>query len=246
MRKMLLFISLLMIVAGINTFAQERQISGLVTSSEDGTPLPGVNIAIKGTSRGTTAGADGRYKINVGGQAALVFSFVGFQTQTINVADRSTINLALKTEISSLEEVVVTALGISRDKKSLGYASQEVKGDQVNTAKESNFINSLSGKVSGVEIKRNNNMGSSSNIVIRGFKSLTGNNQALFVVDGVPIDNSNTTSSGVAQGAGGYDYGNAASDINPDDIESINVLKGYNATALYILLAVKCVVIVAT
>jgi len=154
--------------------------------------------------------------------------------------------LALKTEISSLEEVVVTALGISRDKKSLGYASQEVKGDQVNTAKESNFINSLSGKVSGVEIKRNNNMGSSSNIVIRGFKSLTGNNQALFVVDGVPIDNSNTTSSGVAQGAGGYDYGNAASDINPDDIESINVLKGYNATALYLLLAVKCVVIVAT
>jgi TonB-dependent SusC/RagA subfamily outer membrane receptor len=128
----------------------------------------------------------------------------------------------------------------------LGYATQEVKGDQVSTAKESNFINSLSGKVSGVEIKRNNNMGASTNIVVRGFKSLTGNNQALFVVDGVPIDNSNTTSSSTAQGGGGYDYGNAASDINPDDIESINVLKGAAATALYGSRAANGVVMVTT
>jgi TonB-linked SusC/RagA family outer membrane protein len=246
MRKILLFISLLLMVTGINAFAQDRQISGIVTSSEDGSPLPGVNIAVRGTSRGTTTGADGSYKISVGSQSVLVFSFVGFQTQTVNVVDRTTINLVLKTEIGNLAEVVVTALGISRDKKSLGYASQEVKGDQVNTAKESNFINSLSGKVSGVEIKRNNNLGSSSNIVIRGFKSLTGNNQALFVVDGVPIDNSNTTSSGVAQGAGGYDYGNAASDINPDDIESINVLKGAASTALYGSRAANGVVIITT
>lgn len=246
MRKMLLFISLLLMVTGINAFAQDRQISGLVTSSEDGTPLPGVNIAVRGTNRGTTTGADGSYKISVGSQSTLVFSFVGFQTQTVNVVDRTTINVALTTEVGSLEEVVVTALGISREKKSLGYASQEVKGDQVNTAKESNFINSLSGKVSGVEIKRNNNLGSSSNIVIRGFKSLTGNNQALFVVDGVPIDNSNTTSTGVAQGSGGYDYGNAASDINPDDIESINILKGAASTALYGSRAANGVVIITT
>lgn len=243
---MLLFISLLLMVTGINAFAQDRQISGLVTSSEDGTPLPGVNIAVRGTNRGTTTGADGSYKISVGSQSTLVFSFVGFQTQTVNVVDRTTINVALTTEVGSLEEVVVTALGISREKKSLGYASQEVKGDQVNTAKESNFINSLSGKVSGVEIKRNNNLGSSSNIVIRGFKSLTGNNQALFVVDGVPIDNSNTTSTGVAQGSGGYDYGNAASDINPDDIESINILKGAASTALYGSRAANGVVIITT
>jgi TonB-linked SusC/RagA family outer membrane protein len=246
MRKMLLFVTLLLMVTGINAFAQDRQISGKVTSSEDGSPLPGVNIAVRGTSRGTTTSADGSYKISVGSQSTLIFSFVGFQTQTVNVVDRTTIDLVMKTEIGNLAEVVVTALGISREKKSLGYASQEVKGDQVNTAKESNFINSLSGKISGVEIKRNNNLGSSSNIVIRGFKSLTGNNQALFVVDGVPIDNSNTTTSGVAQGAGGYDYGNAASDINPDDIESINVLKGAASTALYGSRAANGVVIITT
>lgn len=246
MKKMLLFISLLLMVMGINAFSQDRQISGKVTSTEDGSPLPGVNIAVRGTNRGTTTGADGSYKINVDGQSTLVFSFVGFQAQTISVVDRTTINVVLATEIGSLEEVVVTALGITREKKSLGYASQEVKGDQVNTAKESNFINSLSGKVSGVEIKRNNNLGSSSNIVIRGFKSLTGNNQALFVVDGVPIDNSNTTSSGTAQGGGGYDYGNAASDINPDDIESINILKGAASTALYGSRAANGVVIITT
>ena len=246
MKKMLLFISLLLMVTGINAFSQDRQISGKVTSTEDGSPLPGVNIAVRGTNRGTTTGADGSYKINVDGQSTLVFSFVGFQAQTISVVDRTTINVVLATEIGSLEEVVVTALGITREKKSLGYASQEVKGDQVNTAKESNFINSLSGKVSGVEIKRNNNLGSSSNIVIRGFKSLTGNNQALFVVDGVPIDNSNTTSSGTAQGGGGYDYGNAASDINPDDIESINILKGAASTALYGSRAANGVVIITT
>ena len=246
MKKMLLFISLLLMASGINAFAQDRQISGKVTSTEDGSPLPGVNIAVRGTNRGTTTGADGSYRINVDGQSTLVFSFVGFQAQTISVVDRTTINVVLVTEIGSLEEVVVTALGITREKKSLGYASQEVKGDQVNTAKESNFINSLSGKVSGVEIKRNNNLGSSSNIVIRGFKSLTGNNQALFVVDGVPIDNSNTTSSGTAQGGGGYDYGNAASDINPDDIESINILKGAASTALYGSRAANGVVIITT
>lgn len=246
MKKMLLFISLLLMASGINAFAQDRQVSGKVTSTEDGSPLPGVNIAVRGTNRGTTTGADGSYKINVDGQSTLVFSFVGFQAQTISVVDRTTINVVLATEIGSLEEVVVTALGITREKKSLGYASQEVKGDQVNTAKESNFINSLSGKVSGVEIKRNNNLGSSSNIVIRGFKSLTGNNQALFVVDGVPIDNSNTTSSGTAQGGGGYDYGNAASDINPDDIESINILKGAASTALYGSRAANGVVIITT
>jgi TonB-linked SusC/RagA family outer membrane protein len=245
MRQFVLMMTVLLGL-GMQTFAQDRQVTGKVTSSEDGSPLPGVNIALKGTSRGTTTSADGSYKINVGIKSTLVFSSVGFQTQTVNVADRTTINLVLNTDIGTLQEVVVTALGISRDKKSLGYASQEVKGDQVNTAKESNFINSLSGKISGVEIKRNNNLGSSSNIVIRGFKSLTGNNQALFVVDGVPIDNSNTTTPAVSQGAGGYDYGNAASDINPDDIESINVLKGAASTALYGSRAANGVVIITT
>ena len=245
MRKLLLMMTVLL-GFGMQTFAQDRQVTGKVTSSDDGSPIPGVSIAVKGTSKGTTSGADGTYRIDASAGASLNFSFVGFKTITTEVGNRTIINIQLQNEVSQLDEVVVTALGISREKKSLGYASQEVKGDQVNTAKESNFINSLSGKISGVEIKRNNNLGSSSNIVIRGFKSLTGNNQALFVVDGVPIDNTNNTSTGVAQGGGGYDYGNAASDINPDDIESINVLKGAASTALYGSRAANGVVIITT
>ncbi|WP_026997163.1 SusC/RagA family TonB-linked outer membrane protein [Flectobacillus major] len=246
MRKLLLLTTLLLLAQFGNTFAQDRQITGKVTSSDDGTPIPGVSISVKGTSKGTTSSADGSYRLSVANGVSLIFSSVGFTPQTVSIGNQTVIDIKLVPSTSTLSEVVVTALGISRDKKSLGYASQEVKGDQVSTAKESNFINSLSGKVSGVEIKRNNNMGASTNIVVRGFKSLTGNNQALFVVDGVPIDNSNTTSSSTAQGGGGYDYGNAASDINPDDIESINVLKGAASTALYGSRAANGVVMITT
>ena len=123
--------------------------------------------------------------------------------------------------------------GISREKKSLGYASQSVKGDEISAVKSSNFMNSLSGKVSGVQIKKNTNMGGSTNVVMRGSKSLTNNNQVLYVIDGVPINNTIGSFSGQNQGSVGYDYGNAASDINSDDIESVNVLKGSAATALY-------------
>ncbi len=136
-------------------------------------------------------------------------------------------------DVTQVDEVVVTALGISRERKSLGYATQEVKGDAVSAVKSDNFINSLSGKVAGVVITRNTNIGGSTNIQVRGATSLTGNNQALFVIDGVPISNRNTNTSGQSQDGTGYDFGNAASDINPDDIESINVLKGAAATALY-------------
>ncbi|WP_027381005.1 SusC/RagA family TonB-linked outer membrane protein [Chryseobacterium daeguense] len=132
-----------------------------------------------------------------------------------------------------IEGVVVTALGIKREKKSLGYSSQEVKGDDINKAPTANFLNNLSGKVAGLDIKQGTNFGGSTNVVLRGFKSLDGNNQALFVVDGVPIINSNINSTDQKTARGGYDYGNTASDINPNDIESINVLKGAAATALY-------------
>lgn len=132
-----------------------------------------------------------------------------------------------------IEGVVVTALGIKREKKSLGYSSQEVNGDEANKAPTTNFLNNLSGKVAGLEIKQGTNFGGSINVVLRGFKSLKGNNQALFVVDGIPILNSNLNSTDQVTGRAGYDYGNTASDINPNDIESINVLKGAAATALY-------------
>src|SRR5690606_34641525 len=155
-------------------------------------------------------------------------------------------NIKLEEDAAMLEEVVVTALGISREKKSLGYATQEVSGDDVNRVPTDNVVNALSGKVSGVQIKNNSNLGGSSNVIIRGSTSLTGDNQALFVVDGVPISNSNFNTESQQTGGGGFDYGNLASDINPEDIASINVLKGAAATALYGARATNGAVVITT
>ena len=232
MKKLLLIWVLTMTVFS-SLLAQTRQVTGKVTSSEDGSALPGVSVSLKGTSRGTTTGADGSYKISVGDGAVLVYSFVGYKQQTISVASQSAINVVLASDASELNEVVVTALGLTRTKNSLPYAAQQVKGDELTRVRTGNAFQALSGKVAGLQITQGNAVGGSTNVVIRGNKSLTGNNQALFVVDGVPIDNSNKNSSNQVTGRGGYDYGNAASDINPDDIESMTVLKGAAATALY-------------
>ena len=210
-----------------------RQVTGQVTSSEDGAALPGVSVSLKGTARGTTTGADGSYKISVGDGAVLVFGFVGYKQQTISVGSQTAINVVLASDASELNEVVVTALGLTRTKNSLPYAAQQIKGDELTRVRSGNAFSQLSGKVSGVQITQGNSIGGSTNVVIRGSKSLTGNNQAMFVVDGVPIDNSVTNSTNQRTGRGGYDYGNAAADINPDDIESMTVLKGAAATALY-------------
>jgi TonB-linked SusC/RagA family outer membrane protein len=215
------------------TFAQDIQIKGTVTASEDGTPIPGVYVVIKGTNTGAATDANGTYQLTAPSNATIVFSSVGYQTQAIALAGQSVLNVVMSADVTQVDEVVVTALGISREKKSLGYATQEVKGDAISAVKSDNFINSLSGKVAGVSIKNNGNMGGSTNIVIRGSKSLYQSNQALFVIDGVPVDNSNTNNTGQIAGRSGYDYGNAASDLNPNDIESISVLKGSAATALY-------------
>ncbi|WP_159022769.1 SusC/RagA family TonB-linked outer membrane protein [Formosa sp. L2A11] len=214
------------------TFAQEKTISGTV-SDPNGLPLPGVNIIVKGTTSGTQTDFDGNYSIQSSTGEILSFSFMGYKTKTYTVGASATINATLEEDLAQLDEVVVTALGISREKKSLGYASQEVDGEAVSNVKAQNFVNSLSGKVAGLNIKPSGTIGGSTNVVIRGNSSVAGNNQALFVVDGIPIDNGNSNSSAQKAGQGGYDYGNAASDINPDDIESINVLKGAAASALY-------------
>lgn len=214
------------------TFAQEKTISGTV-SDDTGLPLPGVNIIIQGTTTGTQSDFDGNYSIETSVGQVLVFSYVGFETQEITVGASNSINVTMQAG-SVLDEVVVTALGISREKQSLGYATQQVEGEDIAVVKSTNFTNALSGKVSGLQIRRNNNFGGSTNVVIRGNTSLTQNNQALFVIDGVPISNENTNTAAQGQASGPYyDYGNAAMDINPDDIESINVLKGAAASALY-------------
>ena len=213
--------------------AQTKDITGKVTSVDDGSAIPGVTIAIKGTTLGTITDMDGVFRLKVPKDAkTLIFSFVSMVSQEIAIGSQTTFNVKMAPEYTSVDEVVVTALGITREKKSLGYASQEVKGDEISTVKSSNFMNSLSGKVAGVQVRKNTNMGGSTNVVLRGSKSLTGNNQVLYVIDGVPINNEIGSAVGQNTGGVGYDYGNAASDINPDNIESVNVLKGSAATAL--------------
>ncbi len=227
------------------TFAQERTITGTVVD-EDGLPLPGVTVLIEGTSTGTQTDFDGNYSIAATEGDVLVYSFVGMETAEYTVANNDTIDVTLSTDSAQLDEVVVTALGIQREKKSLGYATQEVEGAEVSDVPTTNFMNSLSGKVAGLNIKSSGTMGGSTNIVIRGNASLTGNNQALFVIDGTPISNETPNTADQQGGRGGYDYGNAASDINPNDIESINVLKGAAATALYGARAANGVIIIET
>jgi TonB-linked SusC/RagA family outer membrane protein len=231
--KKLLLLGVLVLAVFSTSMAQTRQVTGKVTASEDGTALPGVSVSLKGSSRGTTTAADGTYKISVGDGAAITFSFVGYKPQTVSVGSQSSINVVLASDASELNEVVVTALGLTRTKNSLPYAAQQVKGEELTRVRTGNAIQALSGKVAGLQIIQGNAIGGSTNVVIRGNKSLTGNNQALFVVDGVPIDNTNKNSGNQQTGRGGYDYGNAAADINPDDIENMTVLKGAAATALY-------------
>ncbi|WP_031426259.1 SusC/RagA family TonB-linked outer membrane protein [Flavimarina sp. Hel_I_48] len=214
------------------SFAQTKSVSGTVTDG-GGVPLPGVNILVQGTATGTQSDFDGNYTIEAATGSKLTFSYVGFSDQLVTVGSANTYDIQMEAG-ESLDEVVVTALGISREKKTLGYATEEVSGDQVSTVTQGgNVANSLSGKVSGLQIRRNSNIGGSTNVLLRGTNSLTGNNQALFVVDGVIIDNSNTNTSSQQTAGSGFDYGNAASDINPESIATVNVLKGAAATALY-------------
>jgi len=251
MRRLTFLMACLFLVGLGLVNAQSKSVSGKVISSEDGQPVIGATILVKGTTVGTITNTEGVFKITLPGNAKeFVVSYVGMKT--VQVEAKNNLIITLASEDNLFNEVVVTAMGITRQKKALGYATQELSGDDLSTVKSENFLNSLSGKVSGVQVKRNTNMGGSTNIVMRGSKSLTGNNQVLFVVDGVPISNENfnyvsaSATGSQSSGAVGYDYGNAASDINPDDIESVNVLKGAAATALYGSRASNGVVMITT
>lgn len=227
------------------TPVMQNTVTGSVVDNA-GMPLLGANIMVKGTTEGTQTDFDGNFTVEAEVGAILVVSYIGFKTAEVQVTGTSPMTITLEENSAQLDEVVVTALGISREKKSLGYATQELDGEEVNRTPTDNVVNSLSGKIAGVQIKRNTNMGGSTNVVIRGSTSLTGNNQALFVVDGVPVSNSNFNTSAQQSGTGGFDYGNMASDINPNDIKSINVLKGAAATALYGSRATNGAVIITT
>ena len=245
MNKKLFLLFILGLLTISSVYAQEMTISGTVTD-DSGLPLPGVNIVIKGTSKGVQSDFDGNYSIEAAKGQVLVFSFIGLKTAEYIIGDISVIDAVLAANAAELDAVVVTAFGIQREKNTLPYAAQQIDGDDVNQTKVGNVATGLSGKISGLQITQGNAVGGSVNVVIRGAKSLTGNNQALFVVDGVPIDNSNTNSASQKTGGGGYDYGNAAADINPNDIESINVLKGAAASALYGSRAANGVVMITT
>jgi len=248
MKRIILFFLLSGLLCFNALNCQTLTVTGTVSSSVAGEgTLPGVAVVAKGTTTGTSTDANGRYSLNVPPQVTtLVFSYVGMKTREVAISGRNVVDVTLEPETMDLNEIVVTALGISREKKSLGYSVQEIGGEEMTTARETNFVSSMSGKISGVSIKQPNTMGGSANIVIRGNASLLGNNQALFVVDGIPVDNSITNTETQKVGGGGYDYGNAAMDINPDDIESISVLKGAAASALYGSRAANGVVLVTT
>ena len=247
MRKITILMAFLFFVGMQFANAQTKTVSGKVISADDGMGIPGVTVQVKGTTIGTTTDLDGMFSLSVEPtHKTLVFSYVGMSTQEIAIGDQTTFNVTMESEATLMDEVVVTALGITREKKSLGYATQQVSGDDINTIKNDNFINNLQGKSAGVNIKVNNNMGGSANVIIRGSSSLTGNNQALFVVDGVPISNQLIKDAGQQTGRNGYDFGNAASDIPAGDIESINVLKGAAATALYGSRAANGVILITT
>ncbi len=237
-----LFLSVaLVIICSSSLFSQTKVVTGTVRSSvESEGPIAGVSVSVKGTAIGINTGIDGKYSLTIPQDAkTLVFSFIGMKKQEVEISGRNIIDIIMEPDVLGLDEVVVTALGISRERKSLGYATQEVKGDVVSKVKTANFMNTLSGKISGVQVQRNQNMGGSTNVIVRGSKSLVNSNQVLYVVDGVPINNNigKYTDVGVtssqATAYAGYDYGNAAADIDPESIESINVLKGSAATALY-------------
>jgi TonB-linked SusC/RagA family outer membrane protein len=244
MRKLTFLLACLFMI-GIGVVNAQTKVTGKVISAEDEQPVIGASVMVKGTTTGTITGVDGDFSITLPGNVkTLIISYVGMKT--VEVEGKSYIIVKLESDAQLIDEVVVTALGISREKKSLGYAVQEVSGEAVNQVKSDNFVTSLSGKVAGINIKNNTNFGGSTNVIIRGASSLTGNNQALFVVDGIPVDNSNSNNSGQMNGRNGYDYGNTAADINPNDIESISVLKGAAATALYGSRAANGVILVTT
>jgi len=234
MKRIILLLTVLLIVC-LKIVSAQKTVTGTVTSTEDGLGIPGVAIQVEGTSVGTITDFDGNYTIEVPeGGTKLFFSFLGMTPQTIEIGDQLVINVALVSDAVALADVVVTANAIVRERRELGYAVSTIKSDETTKAREGNFVNALSGKVAGVRISsQSGTLGGSSKILIRGANSLGGKNEPLFVVDGVPVSNSSYNRSSSDIIAGGVDAGNRANDLNADDIESITILKGAAATALY-------------
>ena len=244
-------ILLLCLVGQLSAWAQ-RQITGKVTDAKDGSGLPGVGILLKGTTTGTSSDAQGNYTLSVPEtDAVLIFSMVGMKKQVITVGAQTVIDVVLQEEVKDMKDVVVTAFGIERETKGLGYSATKIGGSEIVNSRETNMVNGLAGKVAGVQvISSGGSPGASSKIILRGNKSFTGENQPLFVIDGVPMDNSTSETSGQDNPFNPLleqvNYSNRAIDINPDDIENVTVLKGPAASSLYGVRAGNGAIIITT
>jgi TonB-linked SusC/RagA family outer membrane protein len=254
MRKVLL---LFLIFCGFSfsAMAQQKIVTGTVTGTEDGQPVIGCTVQVKGTTLGNATDVNGKYTLAVPQNATtLVFSYIGLKTQEVEIGTRSVVDVSMEPDILGLDEVVVTALGISREKKALGYAVQDVKSDVIERAGNTDLSGAMQGKLTGIDIKPSSGMpGASSQVTIRGARSFTGNNSPLYIVDGMPVASAADIQTGAggdfsSQGYGvtGSDLSNRAVDINPSDIESIDILKGQAAAALYGIRASNGVVIITT
>ncbi len=244
MKKVLCYL-LFMAFGTLSMFGQARLVTGVVSSAEDGSPLPGVTVAAKGTTIGTITDASGNYQINVPeGIDVLIFSFVGLATQEVGIGNMSEVLVNMESDLLEIDEVVVTAMGIRKEKKALGYSVQEINESQISGAKNMDVSKSLQGKIAGVNVKQSSGMpGATSHVTIRGNVSLTGSNQPLYVVDGMPIASEKAFTENVGEGT---NPSSRIVDLNPEDIESITVLKGATASALYGLRAANGVILITT
>jgi TonB-linked SusC/RagA family outer membrane protein len=245
--KQIMLIFMIVFTAQVS-LAQVKTIKGLV-SDQNGLPLPGVTVIIQGTKTATQSDYDGKYMIQASTGDVLVFSYIGIKTKAVTVAGSATIDVVLTEDAQNLNEVVVTALGIKRQKKELGYAVQDVKGDQLSKVITTNVASGLSGRIAGVDVSLPaTGIGGSSRVIIRGISSIGESNQPLYIVDGVPIDNSglNNDSAAASKWFDGRDNGDGISSLNPNNIESLTVLKGAAASALYGSRALNGVILITT
>ena len=257
MKRLFLFCAALCVMltafSGIRLHAQNRTVTGKVIFKDTKTALPGTKIVVKGRKIGAIANRDGEYKIEAPEGSTLVFSIIGHLSQEIKIGEKTTIDVAMELDEIRLEDVVVTALGIEQKKRAVNYAIQDVKAGEIVESQQVNIVNAMQGRIAGVQITNSGGApGGNSSIIIRGGNSVDSDNQPLFIIDGVPMDNSTTTETGAGnsalngQLARSVSNTNRAMDINPEDIENISVLKGPSAAALYGSRAANGVVLITT
>jgi TonB-linked SusC/RagA family outer membrane protein len=246
MRRKILLLFGVMFLLAMNSIAQQATVTGTVSSADDGLPLPGVSVKVKSRPGGISTDVNGKYAIKAEASDVLVFSSIGNNAQEVTVGDKKIINVSLKQDLKTLNEVAITAFGIKQEVRSLGFATQNVKAQEIVQSQQQNLVNAMQGKVAGVQITNSGGSpGASSNIMIRGGSSLSGNNQPLFILDGIPVDNSTPIGQGGLNATTGP-ASNRAIDINPEDIETVTVLKGPAAAALYGIRAASGAIVITT